>query len=165
MSKRGTEIAGQMRGLNFEKKGFNNPVLGKQNMQFPGQGNLFKDKSIEEIRDFIKQQKRLKGFTFDVPTGLQQFPLQISGEAKLMLGIALLSVDNADDPSSQPSGFSMLVNNEVVIDQINPAFLSPFFMDEEYYLFLRPLSGQDDISVIFANPNAGQRMSLAFYYL
>lgn len=139
---------------------------GKQDMQFPGKGNLFPaDTTIEEIRDFIKNQKRLKGFTFDVPTGTSQFPLQISGEAKLMLGISLVCLDAFGNPGVQPTQFSMLVNEEIIITQAHPVTLSPDFMDEEYYLFLRPLSGQDDVSVVFVNPNAGQRVTMGFFYL
>lgn len=140
--------------------------FGKQDMQFPGQGNLFPpDATIEEIRSFIKNQKRAKGFRFTVPVGSSTFPIDISGEAKLLLGLALISIDNLGDPAAQPEIFSLLVNNEVIINQVTPAMLSQEFMTEEYYLFLRPLSGQDDITIAWQNTPGQQRMALIMYYL
>lgn len=140
--------------------------FGKQDMQFPGQGNLFPpDTSIEDLRAFIKNQKRAKGFRFTVPVGASSFPIDISGEAKLLLGLALISMDNIGDPASQPDTFTLMVNEEVIINQVTPAMLSPDFMTEEYYLFLRPLSGQDDITVSWQNTPAQQRMALIIYYL
>lgn len=136
------------------------------NPQFPGKGNLFPaSESIDSIRDFIKNQKRCKGFLFNVPSGTSNFQIQISGEAKLMLGLSMVSIDNLNDPAAQPTQIELTVNNEIIIDQLHPVHISPDFMDEEYYLFLRPLSGQDDINISFENPNANQNMSLAIYYL
>lgn len=143
-----------------------NSKFGKQDMQFPGQGGMFPaTESIEEIRQFIKNQKRLKGYNFNVSGGASSFPLDISGEARVLLGLSILALENFDDPNLQPDTFTLTINNEIVINQTHPGFLSPLFMDEEYYQFLRPLSGQDDISVTFTNPNPAQNVSLAVYYI
>lgn len=143
-----------------------NPSWQRDNMQFPGQGNLFPSGTPEDvIRTFIKNQKRVKGFVFDVPAGGSNFPIQISGEAKMLLGLSLISLDNLGAPDLQPTQFFLTINNEIVINELHPVFLSPDFMDEEYYVFIRPLSGQDDIAISFVNPFDAQKIALALYYL
>ena len=50
--------------------------------QFPGQqkGN----KTIKEVQDFIKEQRRAKGFTFSGGTTAQKFQIDLSGTARFV---------------------------------------------------------------------------------
>lgn len=43
--------------------------LGLNAPQFPGM-QTGKMKSVDEVRDLIKKQRRVKGFSFSVPTGI-----------------------------------------------------------------------------------------------
>jgi len=60
--------------------------LGLNAPQFPGM-QTGKMKTVDEVRDLIKKQRRVKGFTFSVPNGQSQQNLQISGTARILLGI------------------------------------------------------------------------------
>ena len=129
--------------------------------QFPGQQ---KGASIEQVRSLIKRQKRAKGYTQAVPTGTTTFNLDLSGTARIFLGFAILLEDGLS-LVAQPSQFNVTINNEIVIDQVQPSFFSPDFMDEEYYFFPRPLSGTDDITVTYVNAAPAQTVRLIVYYL
>lgn len=127
--------------------------------QFPG---MQKGYSIEQVRSLIKKQKRAKGYSQSVDSGNTEFNLDLSGTARIFLGFAILL---EGDLSTQPEQFEFVINNEIIIDQTHPAFFSPDFMDDEYYYFPRPLSGTDELTVKYINPNAAQTVRLLVYYI
>lgn len=130
--------------------------------QFPGQqlGN----KTIEQIRGIIKRQKRLKGYSFTVPTGASSFNLDLSGTARILLGIALIK-PNAQAFSNIAS-LQFQVNNEIVIDQVNPNFLTLYFNNNEYYYIPRPLSGTDELTLKFQNTGVNaETCEVIIYYI
>jgi len=63
------------------------------------------------------------------------------------------------------TAFSFKVNNEIIIDSLDPNFISNFFTNDEYYYLPRPLSGTDQITITFTNPGATENTSLAIYYI
>lgn len=138
--------------------------------QFPGQqlGN----KSIEQIRSWIKKQKRLKGYSLTVPVGGSSFNLDLSGTARILLGIALFG-KSTDDTSAGGWGtfvnietIQFQVNNEIVIDQLDPNFLTQQFNNNEYYYIPRPLSGTDELTLKFTNPGAkAEVVKVVLYYI
>jgi len=101
--------------------------------------------TIEQVRSVIRRQKRAKGFRFGIAAGSNEFDIQLSGTARVFLGFSLL-FDEAD-PLIVPDDINITINNEIVIDQVPPGFFNPAFMDDEYYFFPRPLSGQDTITL------------------
>lgn len=130
--------------------------------QFPGQqlGN----KTIEQIRGIIKRQKRLKGYSFTVPTGASSFNLDLSGTARILLGIALISEKATS--FAEISSLQFQVNNEIVIDQVNPNFLTLFFNNNEYYYIPRPLSGTDELTLKFQNNGINAEVcNVVLYYI
>lgn len=135
--------------------------------QFPGQ--QVKGMSIEQIRTLIKKQNRIKGYNFSVVTGTNNFNLQLSGTARILLGLALvprtLTAPIGTDGFTQITGVTLKVNNEIVIENLDPNFLSNFFQNDEYYYLPRPLSGTDEITLTFTNPGATEQASLAIYYI
>lgn len=135
--------------------------------QFPGQ--QVKGMSIEQIRTLIKKQNRIKGYNFSVTTGTSNYNLQLSGTARILLGLALVprTVNAAigTDGFTQITGVTLKVNNEIVIENLDPNFLGNFFMQDEYYYLPRPLSGTDEITLTFTNPGATEQASLAIYYI
>lgn len=135
--------------------------------QFPGQ--QVKGMSIEQIRTLIKKQNRIKGYNFSVTTGTNNFNLQLSGTARILLGLALvprtLTASIGNEGFTQITGVTLKVNNEIVIENLDPNFLTNFFNNDEYYYLPRPLSGTDEITLTFTNPGATEQASLAIYYI
>ena len=135
--------------------------------QFPGQ--QVKGLSIEQIRTLVKKQNRIKGYNFSVTTGTTNFNLQLSGTARILLGLSLvprtITADIGTTGFTQITGVTLKVNNEIVIENLDPNFLSNFFNNDEYYYLPRPLSGTDEITLTFTNPGATEQASLAIYYI
>lgn len=135
--------------------------------QFPGQ--QVKGMSIEQIRTLIKKQNRIKGYNFSVVTGTNNFNLQLSGTARILLGLALVprtaTASIGNEGFTQITGVTLKVNNEIVIENLDPNFLTNFFNNDEYYYLPRPLSGTDEITITFTNPGATEQTSLAIYYI
>jgi hypothetical protein len=142
--------------------------LGLNAPQFPGM-QTGKMKSVDEVRDLIKKQRRVKGFTFSVPNGQSQQNLQISGTARILLGIQLLPVAPGTDTYIQGfqtiSNVSFKVNNEIIIESLHPNFVTNYANDEEFMPIPRPLSGTDEITISFTNSGATEVCAIAIYYI
>jgi hypothetical protein len=142
--------------------------LGLNAPQFPGM-QTGKMKSVDEVRDLIKKQRRVKGFQFSVPNGQSQQNLQISGTARILLGIQLLPVNAGTDTFIQGfqriSNISFKVNNEIIIESLNPTFVTNYSNDEEFMPIPRPLSGTDQITINFTNSGATEICAIAIYYI
>jgi hypothetical protein len=142
-------------------KGLNAP-------QFPGM-QTGKMKSVDEVRDLIKKQRRVKGYNLTVPTGTTSFNLQLSGTARILLGIELGSFITGTD--SYVRGFqrvtlcSFKVNNEIILDSVHPNFITNYGNDSEFMQLPRPLSGTDEITIEFTNPGASEVANVAIYYI
>ena len=148
-------------------KKFQNITEGLNAPQFPGQ--QVKGLTIEQIRTLVKKQNRIKGYVFSVATGTNSYDLQLSGTARILLGIALIPRNAGSDIAVQGfqdiASFSFKVNNEIIIDSLDPNFVGNMFNTEEYYYLPRPLSGTDQITITFTNPGATENCSLAIYYI
>jgi hypothetical protein len=140
-------------------KGLNAP-------QFPG---MQTGASINQVRDYIKQQRRVKGYTFNVTSGQTQQNLNLSGTARQLLGILLIPINPGADTFIQ--GFqeiteiSFKVNNEIILESLNPSFLTNFANDNEFISIPRPLSGTDQITISFNNPGLTEICGIAIYYI
>jgi hypothetical protein len=140
--------------------------LGLNAPQFPG---TQMGKSIEQVRDVIKRQRRVKGYTFSVANGQSQFNLQLSGTAKVLLGIQLIPVAAGTDTYIQ--GFQRIsqvafkVNNEIIIESLHPNFVTNYANDNEFMEIPRPLSGTDEITISFTNSGATEVCAIAVYYI
>jgi hypothetical protein len=142
--------------------------LGLNAPQFPGM-QTGKMQSVDEVRDLIKKQRRVKGYNITVPTGTTSFNLQLSGTARILLGIELGSFITGTD--SYIRGFqrvtlcSFKVNNEIILDSVHPNFITNYGNDNEMMQLPRPLSGTDDITIEFTNPGATEVANIAIYYI
>ena len=161
---------------------FNEEMGHIGNQQFMGQ--QWGAVSIEKVRGFIKRQKRLKGYNFEAPVGTSSFDLNLSGTARLLLGIAVygkcetpavpaaLAAEPTADSGCCWCGFEQIetlqftVNNEIVIDTLDPNFLSYKFNTNEYYYIPRPLSGTDQLTLKFVNSGAiAETCKVVIYYI
>lgn len=138
--------------------------------QFPGQ--QLGGKTIEDIRSIIKRQKRVRGYNFNCPIGSSEFNLDLSGTARILLGIAFFGTTGKNDNSggwmnfTQVTSTQFTVNNEIVIDQLNPNFLTPQFNNNEYYFIPRPLSGTDQLTMKFINTGSlTEVVNMVLYYI
>lgn len=137
--------------------------------QFPGQ--QIGGKTIEEIRSVIKRQKRLRGYQFICPQGSSEFNLNLSGTARILLGIAFYGKGEQNLAGSFGAFIAVTqcqftVNNEIVIDQLDPNFLTQQFNNNEYYYIPRPLSGTDQLTMKFINTGAGaETVNMVLYYI
>lgn len=130
--------------------------------QFPGvQGAKL---SIEQVRSVIRRQKRARGFRFGLVAGTNDgLQIPLSGTARTFLGFAVLEENQV--AGAVATSMTITINNEIVINQVPPPFFSPDFMDDEYYFFLRPLSGQDDILLDVTLSNDTEDFLLIAYYI
>jgi len=135
--------------------------------QFMGRKGM----TIQQVRSFIKKQKRMKGFEFSAPTGNSTFNIQLAGNAKLFLGLVLFGVPNlATYPNwnnfFDVTSMQLTINNDIMIEQLNPNFLTQQFTNEEYYYLPRPLNGQDTITMNFSNTGAlVEVVNVGIYYI
>lgn len=140
---------------------FNKGIPFVNTPQFPGQQKGF---SIQAIRTLIKKQKRTRGFRFLLTTSNRTLNLSnISGTARIFLGFVVNFLP--DTPANFPPFINLTINNEVIIQDVNPDFFTQRFMDDEYYFFPRPLSGQDNITLQVQGSVAPITMDLAVYYI
>jgi hypothetical protein len=140
--------------------------LGLNAPQFPGtQTGL----TMDQVRDLTKRQRRVKGYSFNVANGQSQQNLQLSGTARILLGIQLIPINPGTDTYIQ--GFqnikeiSFKVNNEIIIESMHPNFLTNYANDEEFCPIPRALSGTDQITISFTNPGATEVCAIAVYYI
>jgi len=139
-----------------------NGNIGVRTPQFPGlQGGKL---SIEQVRAIIRRQKLAKGFRFGLTAGTNEsLQLKISGTARTFLGFAILERQQVNNAVG--TQMTITINNEIVINQVPPEFFSPDFMDDEYYFFLRPLSGQDEILLDVTLSNDTEDFLIIVYYI
>ena len=151
--------------MNF-KKGNLSPDLGVNAPQFPGQ--QVKGLSIDQVRTLIKKQIRMKGFSFNVATGNTTQNIQLSGTARILMGIVFIPRTAGGAPLTgftNIASLSFKVNNEIIIENADPNFLTTQLMNDEYYYLPRPLSGTDEITLQFTNPLASEVCNVLFYYI
>lgn len=140
---------------------FGAPLPGTPN--FPGipYSAEATQRQVQAIRKFIKNQKRARGYNFDLPAGVSKNNIDLSGTAKFLLGFA---VNVADDLTLGDFVIDLLVNNEVILENVDAGFLTQGFTNEEYYFFPRPLSGSDSINLRI-NTLAAATFGIVFYYI
>jgi len=134
-------------------------------LQKPGGNPIFPGvqfgATIQQIREFIKNQKRCRGFTFELAIGAaNELQINLSGTAKMLLGFAILT----DPDFPRTVKMRLNINNEIVIEETTIDFFSNEFTDDEYYWFPRPLSGTDSITMN-ANADIAQNIFIAVYYI
>lgn len=150
---------------------FNEEMNALNAPNFPGQqlGPI----TIDKVRALIKRQKRLRGYSFTAPVGSSSFNLDLSGSARILLGIAIYATPQREELTerccinfSQITTLQFKVNNEIVIDQLDPNFISFGFNNNEYYYIPRPLSGTDQITLSFNNTGTVSEIcNVVIYYI
>ena len=122
---------------------------------------------MAQVQKIIKRQKRIKGYSLSTPTGRTTFNLELSGTARIFIGFSLQPIvqATATDIDNFPNEVQQTINNEIIIDRAHPVFFGQGYTDEEYYQLIRPLSGQDTITLVLNNTAAATTMGLVIYYI
>ena len=87
----------------------------------------------------------------------------LSGEARLLLGWAIIQVNK--EAANQALDVTIIINNEVIVNKVDPTFYGNAFTDDEYYFYPRPLSGQDTISYSATGQGATNNHHVTFFYI
>lgn len=120
----------------------------------------------EQVRQYIKRQKKCKGELFSLDTGDNPgLQVNLAGSARIWLGFALQVTEFTGGTSDPKGNLTVMINNEKVIDDVFIEFFSSGFTDEEYYFMPRPLSGRDDIEFIVNGVEAKYTLNVINYYL
>lgn len=135
------------------------PAPGNQN----GQRVNGQKMNLKEFQAFVRAQKRSIGYEFNLASGNNSFDIKISGTAKMMLGFAFIETDDPVNPIPAIS-FTFTVNNEIIVQNVNPNFYSYALTDEEFYYYPRPLNGSDQVNVTL-NSSSGGTTSFAIFYI
>jgi hypothetical protein len=126
---------------------------------FPGSNSGM---SIEQIQNYISQQKRVTGVSFTAGAGTSQVQnIQLPGDIKLFLGLIFTpTTDNADT-------FNIAINNNLFIDN-GSIFLhssdNSQSIKSQYFEYSQPLSGKDSFDIEITSA-AGLTGVLQLHYI
>jgi hypothetical protein len=131
---------------------------------FPGEQSGL---SIEEIRELVSMQPRQKGFTSQVAIGENVLDnLKLTGDARILLGINF----NVASGLSITDRYSFTVNNNEVIEDVpvvlnstQPAGAGIAYFKEPYVPIMQPLSGSDDLELVYLANVAGTLQFVLWY--
>lgn len=99
--------------------------------------------NMADINKFINKQLWVTGSSFQTNNGNQvNETVKWGGQSRFLIGFNFLT----NDPSQHT--ISINLNQELVIENTNLAFLTPMFNIRfiQYYEFIRPLSGSDTLT-------------------
>lgn len=127
---------------------------------FPGSnGGL----NIEEVRDFIINQKRASGFSFQTSaTGEVKIQVELPGDARLMLGFAF------EVPEANAT-FDLTINNNKLIDNASELMHSSQMLfgsgnSQNYIPYKQPLSSKQNINFVYRT-TVSILQNLTVYYI
>lgn len=118
---------------------------------------------IQQVQNYIKRQKRCKGQSYDLGAGTNDdLQVQLPGTARVWLGFVFAFSKLA---GVIEGNVSLVINNEIVVENVFAEFYGKDFTDEEYYFMPRPLSGQDDIKFKVTGVTDTYTLNVNAYYL
>lgn len=126
--------------------------------------------NIKEIREYMNTAKYIKGFNFDIATGVNLITnIKLTGEAQFLLGIKF-SIIQGTDPQTWPlSRFTWTQNNDVVIDdsaiEVYTSNPQRHIYLNEYFTLFRPLNGMDTFKLQVNNPGDAFELRCNVYYI
>jgi nucleosome binding factor SPN SPT16 subunit len=122
---------------------------------FPGtQGGL----SIEQVREFIQNQKRVTGVSFTTAVGTTAVNIELPGDARLLLGIAFENPQSGDT-------FDLSINNGGVIDNGSVPLhsINVLTAGVNYITYNFPLSSKTSIDLAYLGTGAIEQHIDIFY--
>ena len=121
--------------------------------------------NFDQFRDFTNKQKRVKGFFYTSVVGTTEVRIDLSGTARLLLGMLFIKNGGLLDAVDPQVQFSLIINNEVVLQDVCVDSLSLMRLGQtEFFEYLRILSGTDSIKIQFTDVQA-LNYRVQFYYI
>jgi hypothetical protein len=118
-----------------------------------------------ETQNFINNSVRVAGFINALAAGsITPVQIDLSGTAKLLLGFCLHSKTNFNADNLTPRAVQLTINNEAMIQNAPFNLLDIKYIDGQFYEFVRPLSGNDSIELIYDNTGQGAQTVEALFY-
>jgi hypothetical protein len=139
-----------------------NLMRGQTNSTTPNGAGRQMDE-LAAIQNITNKQKRTRGYIFNCAIGSNSFDIAISGSARVLLGFNLLNNTN-EQANIVGDSFSFFVNNEQIVENVNPNFFSAYLKLEEFSYFPRPLNGSDKVQVRIET-TAVSNISMTIYYI
>lgn len=130
----------------------------------PGKGAA-RPANLEEVRGFVRDQKKVFGQVFTTSAGTQvDIPLIFPTAGAFLLGLAFVQ-NPTNSAVGVPIGtVNIQVNNEQFVSGLPASFLDVTGKTFEYYEFPRPLSGVDKV-VLQVTDTASRSCYFAVYYI
>jgi len=121
--------------------------------------------TLNEVRDFVKNQKKVFGQVLVTAAGVQkEFPLIFPTAGAFLLGVGF-SIDPSNPAVGVPLGTcNLLVNGDQIISGLPCPFLNVSFRDFEYFEYPRPLAGVDKV-VLQITDTASRNVFFSVYYI
>jgi len=119
---------------------------------------------LGQMRDFVKVQKRSKGFAIQTAVGTIDFPLKISGDGNFFLG---LNVASAVNSTMFNHSFKLMFNEEQLFADCNGQYLCPALnpnKDMEFFPYPRPMSGSDTV-ILSITSLLAEKVFVNTYYI
>lgn len=131
-----------------------NPLTGKVSApMFPGQTMGI---NMNQARSMYQNAVRSKGFTFSGGTTMQTEPIDIPGDARLLLGIATLN--------GSWGTATLKVNQTDVIEDSDTGFLQ-MGDNKDFYRLELPLTGNDTIKMLNTGYAAYTNEPVIFFFI
>jgi hypothetical protein len=124
---------------------------------FPGtDGGL----SIDQVREFIQNQKRITGETFRVGVGNTNVQVELPGDARLLLGIVF-------DTTDAGATFDLRINNGGVIDNGSVAthIVTNPVNGVNFVAYNYPLTSKTSIDLVYTSVVGGITQHVDFIYI
>lgn len=119
--------------------------------------------NVKQVQNYIKRQKRCKGQQYPLGSGdNSSLQVPLPGSAHVLLGFV---VAFSEITKNVDGICSLIINNEIVVEDVFVEFFGKDYTDEEYYFIPRPLSGKDDIRLTVKGVTDAYTLNVNFYYL
>ena len=103
--------------------------------------------------------KKIKGFQFLIPVGVEKYVINLSGTSRQLLGIKFIA------PANTTLRATLTINNDIIFRDTFVTLLSTVNnTQQEFFVYLRALSGQDTIDISFES-TAGELIKFNIYYI
>jgi len=137
---------------------------GKVSLGPAGQGPP-KAATIQDIREFVKNQKKSFGQRITTAAGSQvEIPLIFPSAAAFMLGFCFVQEPGTPAVGVPFGTINVLVNNEQFVSGVPGPALDVTGKSFEYYEYPRPLTGVDKV-VLQITDTASRVVNFTIYYI
>lgn len=117
---------------------------------------------IEQVREFIMNQKRASGFVFNQVVGSTSVQISLPGDARVLLGIVF------DDLGAVGDTFDLTINNNKFLDNVSTLMHSSFVIlnggYQNYVDYYQPLASKNSIQLTSRSSGAFVNC-VTFYYI